>query len=137
MGEVMTDERDTERELPLATAALREQPLATVTLREQRDADGFRRLSADRRPDGGIMIDGHDLGPGVERIFGSGLTEYEWAWVIDPGAIPSVIAALGGGEGDDPLRLLAAWYVAHGGVDPGSHLREAGVPIEFWNRVGD
>lgn len=23
------------------------------------------------------------------------------------------------------------------GVDPGPHLRAAGVPIEFWNRVGD
>ena len=44
--------------------------LTTVTLREQRDADGFRRLSVDRRPDGGIFIEGHDLGAGVERSFG-------------------------------------------------------------------
>jgi hypothetical protein len=43
----------------------------------------------------------------------------------------------GGQEGDDPLRLLAAWSNAHSGRDPGSHLREAGVPIELWNRIGD
>jgi hypothetical protein len=37
----------------------------------------------------------------------------------------------------DPLRLLAAWSAAHGGIDPGSHLREAGVPIRYWSRIGD
>jgi hypothetical protein len=111
--------------------------LATITLREQRNADGFRRLSADRRPDGGIQIDGHDLGAGVERVFGTGLTEYEWAWVVEPGAVPAAVAALGGRADDDPLRLLAAWAAAHDGADPGPHLRAAGVPLEFWNRVGD
>ena len=115
----------------------RERPLTTVVLRHQRDADGLRRLSADLRPGGGILIEGHDPGPGVERIFGAGLSEYEWAWVIGPDAVAAAVAALGGREGDDPLRLLAAWSAAHGGLDPGSHLREAGVPIEFWNRVGD
>lgn len=110
--------------------------LTSISLRHQRDADGLRRLSADRRPDGGILIEGHDLGPGVERIFGAGLSEYEWAWVVGPDAVPALIAALDGHEGDDPLPLLAAWSAAHGGGDPGSHLRETGVAIEFWNRVG-
>lgn len=115
----------------------REDPLASISLRYQRDADGLRRLEATRRPDGGILIEGQDLGPGVERIFGAGLTEYEWAWVVGPDAVPATVAALDGDEGDDPLRLLAAWSAAHSGIDPGSRLREAGVPIEFWNRIGD
>jgi hypothetical protein len=110
---------------------------SSVVLRHQRDADGIRHLEATRRPDGGILIEGQDLGPGVERIFGAGLTEYEWAWAIEPDAVPATIAALDGLEGDDPLRLLEAWSAAHAGVDPGSHLREAGVPIELWTRVGD
>ena len=97
----------------------------------------IRHLEATRRPDGAILIEGQDLGPGVERIFGAGLTEYEWTWTIEPDAVPAAIAALEGIEGDDPLRLLAAWSAAHGGVDPGSRLREAGVPIEFWSRIGD
>ena len=80
---------------------------------------------------------GEDLGPGVERIFGASFTEYEWAWVVGPDAVPATVAALDGDEGDDPLRLLAAWSAAHSGIDPGSRLREAGVPIEFWNRIGD
>jgi hypothetical protein len=109
--------------------------LARVILRDQRDADGVRSLSATHVPGGGIFIEGHDLGAGVERIFG--FREYEWTWDIEADAVPAAIAALDGREGDDPLRLLAAWSAAHGAIDPGSHLREVGVPIKFWNRIGD
>ena len=112
-------------------------PLTCVVLRDCRDRDGLRHLEATRRSDGGILIEGQDLGPGVERIFGAGLTEYEWAWDIPPEAVPAALVALDGVPGDDPLALLAAWSAAHGGIDPGSHLREAGVPIAFWSRIGD
>ena len=112
-------------------------PLTCVVLRDWRDRGGLRHLAASRRPDGGILIEGQDLGPGVERAFGAGLTEYEWAWSLGPNAVPAAIDALDGDEGDDPLRLLAAWSAAHDGIDPGSHLREAGVPIAFWSRIGD
>ena len=115
----------------------RSEPLARIVLRDLRDAGGVRHLGATRRPDGGIRIEGQDLGPGVERAFGPGLTEYEWAWEIEADDVPAVIAALDGREGDDPLRLLAAWSAAHGDIDPGSHLREAGVPVTFWSRIGD
>jgi hypothetical protein len=102
-----------------------------------RDAGGIRSLAARRREDGGIVIEGDDLGPGVERIFGPGLSEYEWVWAIAPGAVPAVVEALGGHEGDDPLTLLEAWSADNAGQDPGSHLRDAGAPIDFWNRIGD
>ena len=106
-----------------------------VVLRNLRDDRGNRHLSASSDPDGRIRIDGHDLGRGVEDAFGAGLSEYEWTWVIEPDAVPAAVAALGGREGDDPLRALAAWSAAHGGADPGSHLRDAGVPIAFSNWV--
>jgi hypothetical protein len=108
----------------------------SVVLREQRDADGVRHLSAAWREDGSLVIEGQDLGPGVERAFGEGYTEYEWAWTIPPDAVEATIVALGGGDGEGVLTLLQG-YAAHGERDPGSHLREAGVPIEFWSRVGD
>ena len=108
-----------------------------VSLRYVDDARGLRSLEASLREDGGISIVGQDLGVGVERAFGEGLTEYEWAWVVQPNDVPAAVEALGGRKGDDPLRVLAAWSSAHGGDDPGSHLKEVGVPISFWNRVGD
>ena len=108
-----------------------------VVLRALRDAGGTRSLEAARREDGGIVIEGQDLGPGVEGAFGAGLTEYEWVWAIEPDAVPAVVEALGGHKGDDALALLRSWSVDHGGADPGSHLKDAGVPIGFWNRIGD
>lgn len=110
-------------------------PLTRIVLRDQSDADGFRSLTIIRGPDGSIVIDGHDLGPGVERIFG--FREYEWTWNIEADAVSAAVAALDGHEGDDPLRLLAAWSSAHDGIDPGTHLDEAGVPIRFWSWIGE
>jgi hypothetical protein len=46
-------------------------------------------------------------------------------------------AALGGQAGDDLLQLLRTWSIDHGGVDPGSHLKNSGVPVGFWSHVGD
>jgi hypothetical protein len=108
-----------------------------VVMRNQRDDRGTRHLSASRDADGRIRIEGHDLGRGVEDAFGAGLSEYEWTWVIEPDAVAAAVEALDGQESDDPLRVLAAWSTAHGGADPGSHLRDAGVPIAFSNWVGD
>lgn len=110
--------------------------LERIVLRDLRDARGFRYLGAARR-DGAIVIEGQDLGRGVESAFGAGLTEYEWSWSIAPEAVPAMVAALGAAPGDDPLRALKAWFDAHGATDPGSYLRDAGVPIAFWSRVGD
>ncbi len=68
---------------------------------------------------------------------GAGNREYEWGWTVAPAALATAVAALGGGEGEDPLRAMRSWSAAHPGKDPGSFLKEAGVPIGFWNRVGD
>lgn len=107
-----------------------------VVLRDVRDARGTRHLAARRLDDGAIFIEGHDLGRGV-GIFGPGLSEYEWIWTIAPGAVSAAVEALGGREGDDPLALLVAWCADNGGVDPGIHLRDAGVPIGFSSHVED
>lgn len=120
----------------LLPARLRRRP-ASVVLRDQRDDDGSRSLTTARTPDGGIRIEGQDLGTGVERVFGTGLREYEWAWTVAPDAVPAAIVALGGRPGDDPIVLLAAWAQANDGADPGMHLRDAGVGVDFWSRVGD
>ncbi len=113
------------------------EPLTGIVLRRFRADRDVRYLGASRQPDGGLLIEGQDLGPGVEAAFGPGITEYEWTWTVEARALPDLVAALNGHPGDDPLRLLVAWTNAHGGIDPGIHLQEAGVPIAFWSRVGD
>jgi hypothetical protein len=109
---------------------------ARVVLRDVRDERGTRYLAARRRDDGGVLIEGHDLGRGVEA-FGPGFSEYEWSWVIGLDVVPAALAALGGQAGDDLLQLLRTWSIDHGGVDPGSHLKNSGVPVGFWSHVGD
>jgi hypothetical protein len=107
-----------------------------VVLRDSRDEGGSRHLSAAIRPDGSLAIEGQDLGPGVEGVFGAGCTEYEWTWTVAADDVPGVAAALGGEPGEDPLAAIARWFGEHR-TDPGSRLREAGVPVAFWSRVGD
>ena len=109
----------------------------TVVLRDSRDERGTRHLLARLGTDGSIQIEGQDLGSGVEDAFGSGNTEYEWWWTVRPGNVAAAVAALGGAPDDDVLELLARWSADNGGADPGQRFRDAGVPVEFDNRVGD
>jgi hypothetical protein len=109
----------------------------TVVLTQQRDTRGTRTIWARRLPDGGVVIDGQDLGRGVEEAFGPGLTEYEWGWEVAASDVPILMNALGGRIGDDPIQLLSAWSRENIHRDPGQHLKDAGVPMEFWNRIGD
>jgi hypothetical protein len=107
-----------------------------VVLRDSREEGGLRHLSAAIRPDGSLVIEGQDLGPGVERVFGAGNTEYEWTWTVAAPDVPAVTDALGGEPGEDPLAAVARWFGEHR-TDPGSRLRDAGVAVAFWSRIGD
>jgi hypothetical protein len=111
-----------------------------IVLRHEDDGAGLRHLEARRTSNGGVVIEGQDLGGGVGQAFGGGFSEYEWAWTIASGDVPAAVAALGGPVGTDPVQvlpLLKRWMAGNGGRDPGTHLQESGVPIAFWSRVGE
>jgi hypothetical protein len=112
-------------------------PTPAAILRDQQDADGSRYLDATLGADGRLMIEGQDVGAGVERVFGDGIREYEWAWTVRPANVPAAVAALDGTPDEPPLAVVARWSAAHQGADPGSALKKAGVPVEFWSRAGD
>ena len=118
------------------TTARKSRRIKRVVLQADVDADGRRNLGVERDGDD-VVIRGHDLGPVVTRAWGAGHSEYEWAWRIPAASLPALLAALGGTPGDDPLELVRRWSVANPGRDPGLVLKSAGVPLEFWNRVGD
>jgi hypothetical protein len=109
----------------------------TVVLWESRDDRGWQAIRARLGADGSLHIEGQDLGSVVEDAWGAGNTEYEWWWTVRPDDVPAAVAALGGDPGDDVLPLLARWSAANNGRDPGRQLRDAGIPVEFDNRVGD
>ncbi|MFZ2362403.1 MAG: hypothetical protein WA040_23895 [Anaerolineae bacterium] len=105
-----------------------------VTLRDTRDEDGTRHLSARLKGDGALLIEGQDLGPGVERFFGPGLTEYEWVWTIRPSGVRTLKLAL---AADDVLAALRDRFSGDAAANLQTFLDDNGVPYEPWSRVGD
>jgi len=107
-----------------------------VILREERYEHNAYHLRARLGEDGSLVIEGQDLGAVAEDFWGS--PEYEWTITVAPAALPRLVTALGGSPGDDdPLDLLAARYRDDERCATRTFLEDAGVPFEFWNRVGD
>ncbi len=102
-------------------------------LRDLRDAQGARRLEASLTESGDLLVEGHDLGPGVEQIFG--YPEYEWVWTIRAGDIPALLRALGGDSG--VLAALSQHFAGERAAGLLPFLEDHGIPLERWSRIGD
>jgi hypothetical protein len=46
----------------------------------------------------------------VREFFGTGITCYEWVYVVAADRVPALIQILAGRDGDDVLALLAGYY---------------------------
>ena len=104
-----------------------------VVLRQVKDADGSRLLEASVTANGDVLIEGHDFGDGVERVFG--VREYEWAWTIPSASIPSLLHALG--ATDNVLFALKEQFSGDNATLLSSFLEANEIPTERWSRLGD
>lgn len=86
----------------------------TVVLGEQHDDDGLWMRSVTLDDEGDLVIEGHDLGPGVERLMGAGLREYEFVRTVRAADVPPVVQALGLAEAVDVLDALVDRYAGLG-----------------------
>src|ERR1700738_1396918 len=75
-----------------------------VVLRDQREGHDSRHLCAYLDNEGGLHIDGQDLGPSTGLVSEDG--EYEWFQRIPARKVPHLVAILGGDPGDDVLDIL-------------------------------
>lgn len=107
--------------------------LSHVVLRQVKDADGLRLLEASVTVEGDVLIEGHDLGDGVERALG--FREYEWTWTIPAASVPNLLQALGA-EGN-VLSALADRFSGDNAARLGSFLDANGIPTNRWSRLGD
>jgi hypothetical protein len=102
-----------------------------VVLRDLQDEGGSRYLVAALEHDGVIRVSGRDAGPAVARFWGSGISTYEWVYVVAPDRTQDLVLALGGERGDDVLSLLAAR--CEQGEDIEAVLRSPEVGADFSN----
>ena len=104
-----------------------------VVLRNTRDGHDTRYLWASIDDEGDLVIQGQDLGPAVEEIFG--FREYEWAWTISAKDCKKLCAALG--TKSDLLAALQDRFSGERAGDLYSFLESEGVEIDAWSRIGD
>lgn len=108
-----------------------------VVLRSVRDGRDVRHLSASITAAGDLLIEGQDLGPGVEAFFGAGMTEYEWTRTVGRADLPALLASLGATPGEDVLDVLARRFSGDDAAGLDAALERSGVPVARWSRTGD
>jgi hypothetical protein len=111
----------------------RRAPIGRVVLRDERTPGDTRNLSASHSSDGDLVIEGQDLGAGVEHAFGH--REYEWVWTIAQADVPALSTALS--ENGDILDALARRFSGPDAAHLHSFLTENRIPFKTWSRIGD
>jgi len=103
-----------------------------VILRDTRNEPGTQFEAAQIDNDGTLRLTGHHTGPGVSEFFGAAITTYDWAYVIAPERVDTLLTLLGGHAGDDVLDRLAAYHDQHCG-QVNDLLRGPQIAAEFSN----
>ncbi len=86
-----------------------------VVLQDAHDDRGTLFEAAQMEDDGTLRVVGHDTGSRVSEFFGTGITSYEWVYVVPPGRVTVLIQARGAEQDNDVLDALASHYQQHGG----------------------
>lgn len=104
-----------------------------VVLRDEKSGSDLRHLSAAYTQDGDLVIEGQDLGDGVEAVLGC--REYEWTWTIAKSDLAHLADAL-----VVKSNLLDALKRRYGGDSADQllpFLNEHKIPYKVWTRIGD
>jgi hypothetical protein len=117
----------------------------TVVLREEDHGQDHRSLLAYVERNGDFVIDGQDLGPSVERMFGEGIREYEWKRTVAADEVPRLLEVLGAGRGTsrrghrelEVLDALRDWLATHKADRLERLIEDQGFRRTFWSRAGD
>lgn len=105
----------------------------TLILTDVRDEDGTMWRAVNLTDDGGLAIVGHDLGPGVERIFGC--SEYEFERRLNPAETQTLRTLLAADATANLLDVIEARFDSTHDLE--TFLKDHGIEGRFWNRIGD
>lgn len=97
------------------------------------DEDGTMYRAVSLTDDGGLAIEGQDLGRGVERVFGC--NEYEFVRRLSADDTNQLRSLLGVPIDGDLLAAIAGRFASTRDLEAfaGDH----GISGKFWNRIGD
>lgn len=104
-----------------------------IVLREEKSANDYRYLGATLDDNGDLVIEGQDLGDGVQASFGC--REYEWIWRIKAKDLPALERLLPNGA--NILEKLAQKFSNEQASQLYDFLQANTIPFEGWSRIGD
>ncbi len=119
-------------ELNATKAPGRNSPLKEVVLLEERNGADSRSVWASLAENGDLIISGQDIGPGVERVFGS--DEYEFSHTVPSDYVLRFLKILGATKVTDVLIELRHF----GGpryeeITDALETAQISMPIRFWS----
>ena len=119
-------------ELNATKAHKQNSPLKEVVLLEEQNGADSRSIWASLTENGDLIISGQDIGPGVERVFGS--DEYEFSHTIPSDYVLPFLEILGATKVTDVLIALRVF----GGpryekITNALETAKQSMPIRFWS----
>ena len=104
----------------------------TLVLTDVKDENGTMWREVSLTDDGGLVIRGHDVGPGVEQAFG--FQEYEFERRLSSTEVSTLRGLLSVSDGD-LLDTIRQRFARTNELE--RFAEEHGIEGEFWSRIGD
>ena len=106
-------------------------PLKEVVLLEERNGADSRSVWASLAENGDLIISGQDIGPGVERVFGS--DEYEFSHTVPSDYVLPFLKILGATKVTDVLTALRVFGGSrYEEITNALETAQISMPIRFW-----
>jgi len=121
------------QELCIGSKSPQRREMTEVVLVDERLGADSRRIWASLGPDGSLAISGQDIGPKVERVFGT--DEYEFSHTVPVDCLGSFFLLLGLKSFENPLDAIKQ-FGGHNYERLSDVLEQAKetMPIKFWSR---
>ena len=107
--------------------------MTEVVLIDERSGADSRRIWASLDADGSLVISGQDIGPKVERFFGT--DEYEFSHKVPFACLKPFFALLGVSDFEDVLDAIRQFGGSHyDKLADALEIAKETMPIKFWSR---
>jgi len=105
----------------------------TVVISQKNDEKGYFYRAIHLEDDGSLVIEGQDIGRGVEDFFGGDSSEYEFFRTIRPPAVAE-LERLSGISHTGLLENLRDHFGTTSALE--EYLEGGGIVLTVWSRVG-